>query len=640
MCGIVGLWRLSRPRITDEEMDRLSERISERGPDGHGSWIHPTRNLGLGHRRLAIIELSEEGAQPKVSASGRLTISFNGEIYNYIELKRALRAEGWSFRGGSDTEVLLVAIEAWGIDLALARADGMFAFGLWDEADGSMYLARDRFGEKPLYYCADEEGLVFGSGLRIILHERSGTLDGQSALALLSWGFIPGGATILQGVRRLGAGRILQIQQYGGRLTLEERPFWSPADALLDRPAHTFSSLAEAASALEPILAAAVSRSCRADVPYGAFLSGGLDSSCVVALMRRAVPETPRTFTIGFDDPAYDESGAAEFAAAALDTNHTTIRLTGDDLLSATRHLSEVCDEPLVDLALIPSFLLARESRKHVTVALTGDGGDELFGGYTRYVAYQRLCQFRALGGGAALAAVRHCSRWATSPIGSATLSSASRILGIHGHNLHEKLAKLAAVSDLSSPIAYYLQALEMTPVGAGECIAQSLETAWLPAEPQASPLSQLRLADLRGYLPDGVLQKADRATMAASLEGRAPFLSAEVAAFALALPDRLLIKGNHGKLVLRELGRRLLPVEITRRGKAGFAPPIRAWLAGPLQEYARDTLSIEASRRHGLFCYTAIEQAWSRALSGDVHACVGIWRMVILQNWASRFLK
>ena len=641
MCGIVGVWRRKGERLSRPHLDRLGETIAERGPDGAGSWVHEKLNLGFAHRRLAIIDLSPLGAQPMTSPSGRLTIVFNGEIYNYRELKAELESAGAAFRGASDTAVLLAAIENWGLAPALSRAEGMFAFGLWDERARTLTLARDRFGEKPLYFTADNAGIAFASGLRPLLAEggRDFVLDRQAAWQLLSIGFAPNGRSIFRNVAKLAPGSWTSFEERDGGFVRTAGTYWNAREVLgagMVRPA---LSPGGAIERLEELLAGAVARACRADVPYGAFLSGGIDSSLVVALMKRHLNKAPRSFTIGFDDPLYDESPAARLAVAALETDHTEIRLGESDIAGATARLPEFCDEPVVDPAIVPTYLLARETRRHVTVALTGDGGDELFAGYTRHVANARLARIERKWGRVAVRGIAAAAGLARKSGAEHVLRRLSRGGAGAAHGWAEKLSRLAALTSSDAEV-YYAQVLTTAPPMRALSPALSGAAAAFPMklDGPGSALARLRMADIEGYLPDEVLQKADRATMAVGLEGRAPLLAASVAEFALALPDEALVANGQGKAILRHLAARLLPAGLARRPKAGFAPPLRRWLSGPLNALARDTL-LSSGRRGDFFATAGIESAFRRLQANDPAAALFLWRALCIQRWADHYL-
>lgn len=640
MCGILGIWRLRGARLEAAHVDKLGTLIAERGPDGAGTWLHPLVNVAFGQRRLAILDLSPTGRQPMTSGSGRLIITFNGEIYNYLELRAELERGGCTFRGSSDTEVLLESIETWGLEEALLRIEGMFAFGLWDEDAQCVTLVRDRFGEKPLYYLADNDGLVFSSSLRVLLGERRHkfTIDSDAAYALLTAGFISHGRTIFRNIKKLAPGTWLTFALRDGQLVRTEGCFWSIRDVAAAGSVKRSITLDEATDHLEDLFESAIVRTCRADVPYGAFLSGGLDSSCVVALMKRVTNRTPLTFNIGFDDPLYDESPAARAVAQALETDHTEIRVSDADIVTAAGKLGDICDEPVVDVSLIPTYLLARETRRHVTVALSGDGGDELFGGYNRYIAYARL---QALGGSTALAGIKVLAALAANGAVENVLRALARVTGTQAfHAIGDKLAKLATLDTVSDLNRYYASviAARLPNEVLGPFFTPAPEAPHFNLAGPYTPLTRLRLADMDGYLPDGVLQKVDRAAMAVSLEVRAPFLSASVATFALGLPDHVLVSGGKGKIILRHLANRLLPSSLARRPKAGFSPPIRRWLGGPLKELVRDSLSSSAVRRSQFFAPEGVARSVARLEAGDSASALFIWRAMCLQLWAEHY--
>lgn len=640
MCGIVGVWRTRGQRLEARDMTRLCREVRARGPDGEGVWVHDRRNLGLGHRRLSILDPSAASAQPMATADARRVLTFNGEIYNYLELREALQRDGWRFRSDGDTEVLLAAITLWGAERALAQAEGMFAFAVWDEESQTMLLARDRFGEKPLYYLLDDRGLVFGSSVEVLAKERAGDLGGLDAAAvrsILETGFIRGGGTAYRHVRKTPPGVLASFRIQGRDLVETRTSYWSAPDRVAAPAESPPLTLEAATDRLEACLQGAVARACRSDVPYGAFLSGGLDSACVAAMMSRVVGTPPRTFTVGFDDALYDESASARATAAALGADHTEVRPSRSELLAGAEALAALC-EPMVDPSGLPMLLLAQAARREVKVAITGDGGDELFGGYARYVAHQRLQLIEALGGRAALRLLRAAAGIAAGRPGEMVARSTTGLFGGRVHALGDRLSKLASTTAVADPDAFYRSVL--TSPGAARLLHRSMKAESLPwpeSSETGSALTRLRLADIQSFLPDAVLQKVDRTTMAVGLEARAPFLSVSVADFALSLPDHLLTSRGRGKILIRRLVRRLLPHEVAGRAKVGFTPPLRAWMSGPLRPFAQDVLAQDAVRRTGLLDLAELAAVRARAEASDPRAVLLLWRAFCLQSWAMR---
>ncbi len=618
MCGIAGIF-LRRPSAAEPlraRAEAMANALAHRGPDGSGVWVEAEVGLALAHRRLAVIDLSPGGAQPMRSACGRYAITYNGELYDYRDHRATLRAHGVDVPGESDTAVLLAALAAWGVEAALPRFDGMFAFALWDGPRRTLWLARDHAGIKPLYWCQCADGtILFGSELRALeaAGGLSGAIDPESASLFLRLGRVPSPRAILAGVHQVPPGGLLRIPLAG---TISDTR-WFDIVALARETPRAVLSPDEAAEAVDAALEHSVRRQLVSDVPVGAFLSGGVDSSSVVAAMARIAPAATQTFTIGFADAGYDESPQASAVARALGIRHTVLPATEADALSLAADLGHVFDEPFADPSAIPTVLLCRLARGHVTVALSGDGGDELFGGYRRHVFahrhWPRLARL-PLGLRRLLAALLRAipERFWNATVGrlpgaprrpGETLSKVARVLA--ARHLDEAYGRLAAV-DGAPPL----------PTG-------------LPEE----PLLRFRAADAVGYLPDDVLTKVDRAAMRVALEVRVPILSPEMIRLAFSLAPALLVRADGGKAVLRDALARHLPRRLFEREKTGFSPPLAAWLRGPLRSWAADLLHTTRLRTSGFVDPARLDAAWALHSAGR-DCSARLWPALMLSAW------
>jgi asparagine synthase (glutamine-hydrolysing) len=591
MCGIAGL---IRPRGAGRDLAgtvaAMTAALTHRGPDHGGLWTDLAAGVGLGHRRLAILDLSPSGHQPMVSTSGRLVLTYNGEIYNCRELRRELESRGVGFRGSSDSEVLLAALERFGVDGALARIAGMFAFALWDRQHRRLTLARDHLGIKPLYWAHEADELAFASELRGLAARPlfSPVIDRDALAAYARWNYVPAPHAIFEGVRKLRPGHLVSLDRHG---RLEERPFWRLAEVVRERtPARAARpNEPEALAGLRAVLTETVRQQMAADVPLGALLSGGVDSSAVVALMQAASPRPVATFTIGYDDPAFDEASQARAVAAWLGTAHHELHVSAQDAMAAITRLPEIYDEPFADSSQIPTALVAAFAGSRVKVCLTGDGGDELFAGYDRY----RWA-----------AAVRHRLGWLPAPLRRAAAGALGALpsrlwqaaLGWHpgrrqdGTRLAERIARLGLLLAADGEAALYRSGQSRWP--APEALvtggAEPDDLAW--AAVRDMPLSfvgRQQAADLLRYVPDDLLTKLDRASMAVGLEARVPLLDHRVVEYYFGLPDRLKRRGR-GKYLLRRLLYEHVPAALIDRPKRGFRAPLASWLRTSLRDWRR----------------------------------------------------
>lgn len=646
MCGISGF--IDRTAAHDAE--RLSAiarsmagTIAHRGPDDADSWVDPEAGIAFGHRRLSIIDLSQHGHQPMRSHSGRYVIAYNGELYNFAEIRRELAALGHAFAGHSDTEVLLAAIEQWGLVAAISRFSGMFAFAVWDREQRLLHLVRDRIGEKPLYYGWAGDVFLFGSELKALrAHPRwEGSIDTDALTLYLRFGYVPAPVSIYAGISKLRPGCVLTVNPAGSSRNEEPVEYWSLREAALRGTQNPFAgSEAEAADALEALLSSAVRNQMVADVPLGAFLSGGLDSSTVVALMQAQSSQPVRTFTIGFHETGWNEAVHAKAVARHLGTDHTELYVTPKETMDVVPLLPQMYDEPFADSSQIPTHLVSRLARQHVTVSLSGDGGDELFGGYNRYVAGSRIWRQLAWIPGPA----RNVAGGAIDMVGASRWDAFGRLAGrVAGSRkvaprMGEKMLKIATVMRAGGPEAVY-KFLISASAAPEEFVARGTEPRTLLDAPLTWPAvggfaEQMMYLDTMTYLPDDILAKVDRASMACSLESRAPFLDHRVVEFAWTIPLHMKIRGSTGKWLLRQVLYRHVPREIIERPKMGFGIPVGGWLRGPLREWAESLLDERRLRDEGFLNVRAVRQAWAEHLTGRYDRQLVLWAVLMFQAW------
>lgn len=657
MCGLTGLLRATPSDDIMEQVAKMSARLIHRGPDDEGVWVEG--GIGLGHRRLAILDLSATGAQPMHSECGRYVLAYNGELYNHLDLRHALEAEGAAppWRGKSDTETLLAAIAQWGLHKALRRAHGMFALALWDRAEKRLSLARDRMGEKPLYWGWAGKDLIFGSELKALrAHPDCPSEVCREALAqYLRFMYVPAPRSIHPGIYKLEPGTILTVgaapppappkepirpDERHGSLSISR--YWDLNAKIAEGACDPIEDEGEAVATLSRVLSGAVNRQMISDVPLGAFLSGGVDSSAIVSLMQAQSDRPVQTFTIGFDEAAFDESPHAAAVAQHLGTDHTKLRVTDTDARDVIPDLPQLYDEPFADSSQIPTHLVCRAARQHVTVALSGDGGDELFGGYNRYIRgpglWRRISSLpppmRWLAGKAAQtlpepAWDRIGTTYNRIRAGSAGISN----LGTKVHRFGERLRLTDGLNDLHRNMAStWIEPEELITSNIVE--PSSLFDDPLPEFGVDDAAMRMMVQDMRSYLPDDILCKVDRAAMGISLETRAPFLDPDVIALATRLPIGRKIRDSQGKSALRQLLYQHVPREIIDRPKAGFAIPIRLWLGGPLRDWAEDLLSHKRLTEDGLFNPDINRETWTAHLSGRWDWSARLWASLIFQAW------
>ncbi|BAE52824.1 Asparagine synthase [Paramagnetospirillum magneticum AMB-1] len=609
----------------------MAATLVHRGPDDDGAWVDDDAGVALGFRRLAIIDLTPQGHQPMTSHDGRWVISFNGEIYNHADL-RARLGESMAWRGHSDTEVLLEAVSAWGIEAALAAFDGMFAFALWDRRERVLTLARDRFGEKPLYWAKAGGSLLFGSELKALRAHPAwtGGIDRDALALYMRLGWIPAPHTIHPGVFKLEPGHLMRVN--GGDISA--KAYWSAADCAAGLEDSFAGSAEDAADRLEELLRESVRLRMQADVPVGVFLSGGIDSSATAALMRQLSAEPVHSFTIGFDQAGLDESAHARAVADHLGTLHTEVRISDAEALAQVARLPVLYDEPFADAAALPTALLAQVTRKSVTVALSGDGADELFGGYGIYRSIPRdWRRLQGLPDGLRALGAMGARGLAGPAEGLAALAGTVRKRRSHpGHRLGREAERLEAGSLAELLGLHYSRWRGMSDLVPGAGRAESLFSA--PTPRLHDDALATMVLDAMGYLPDDLCVKTDRATMGASLEARLPFLALDIARFAWSLPTSLKIEGETGKAVLRRVLYRLVPRALVDRPKMGFEVPLRRWLNGPLRDWADDLLSEERLRRQGHLNAALVAQCWREHRSGAKNWQNEMWHALMFQAW------
>lgn len=650
MCGIVGFLRRSPTSSADRNeaiVRSMASCIQRRGPDHQAAFVDAPIGLALGHLRLAIIDLSPAGEQPMTSAGGRFTIVYNGEVYNHPALRRELNAAGVApdWRGHSDTETLLAGFEAWGIETTLRRAIGMFAFAVWDRAERALFLGRDRIGEKPLYYGWQGRGedrvFLFGSELASLKrHPVMETgIDPDALAAYLRTGYVPAPQSIYRGIAKLTPGTIARVE--AGSDTVTITPYWRAVDAITQGKRTPFAGTpTQAVDALEVLLRDAVGQQMMADVPLGAFLSGGVDSSTIVALMQTMASRPVQTFTIGFDDAAFNEADHAKAVAAHLGTDHAELYVTPSQARDVIADLPSIYSEPFADSSQIPTFLVSQLAKSVVTVSLSGDAGDELFAGYTRYDVTERLWQklnriprpVRAVA--AKLLTTLSPVAWQRVADSARHVVPPLKRFSSVGSKIHKGATVLGSRDgdQLYRGITSYWLHPEAMVFGAAGPSARPYEALEVP--PDLSDVERMMALDLLTYLPDDILTKVDRAAMAVSLETRVPMLDHRVVEFAWTLPMAIKTNAGRPKWPLREVLYRYVPRELIERPKVGFGIPVGQWLRGPLRDWAEDLLDPKMIAAEGLLDPVPIRQAWQRHLTGRSDHQYELWSVLMFQAW------
>lgn len=630
MCGLVGFWSFGGLSADGRStLAAMTDTLQHRGPDDDGLWLDDGAGIALGHRRLSILDLSQAGHQPMQSASGRYMIAYNGEIYNAPELRSALEAvRPRAWRGHSDTEVLLEAIDQWGFEAALKRANGMFAIALWDRQARRLSLARDRFGEKPLYFGRMGGTLLFGSELKALARHPAfeRTIDRDALVGFLRYNYVPAPASIWSGIAKLAPASIVEFESDG--TSAGPRVYWDVRAVARQGLANPLSG--DVVDTVEAALMRAVGIRMQADVPLGAFLSGGIDSSLIVAMMQAQSSASVRTFTIGFHDQGYNEAKHAAAVAAHLGTEHTELYLEPRDALDLVPRLASIWDEPFADASQLPTLIVSQLARRHVTVSLSGDGGDEIFAGYNRHVLAPRI--FRAT---RRVPMRRQLAAFMRSRRGQA---AAERIVAMLPANrrplgLKDRLPRLAAIieQDRLGDVYRVLVSQQTDP---RHLVRQGADHLGGVTATLGEPVSDMMLADMLTYLPDDILTKVDRATMAVSLEARVPFLDPDVAELGWRVPREWQIREGRGKHVLREILYKHVPRALIDRPKAGFGAPFGQWLHGPLRDWAEDLLDPSRMHQEGYLNVEPVQAMWKAHVSGERQLQHQIWPILMFQSW------
>jgi len=640
MCGLAGFLDLTRSTSAEALSARaqaMGDALRHRGPDDAGAYAAEATGLAMAFRRLAIIDLSEAGAQPMGSADGRWTVTYNGEIYNYRELRAELERAGVAFRGASDTEVMLEHVARFGVLETAERLIGMFAIALWDSQERKLWLVRDRLGIKPLYHGRQGDLILWGSELKALAAhpEWRGAVDPVSVDRYLRFNCLPAPRTIYQGVEQLVPGGWLTIDAETG--AREGGRYWR-LEEIAARPKRAGDET-ELLDGLEALIGDAVEKRMVADVPLGALLSGGIDSSTVAALMQAKSDRPIKTFTIGFDDQGYDEAAHAKQVAAHLQTDHTELYLAANEAQALIPSLPDWYDEPFADSSALPTYLVSRLARRSVTVALSGDGGDEMFLGYNRHKALAGLARLDA-----APAALRRMAAGGLKTLGPGGVQALVRLLpeGRRPRQADDKAAKLARALAAPDGDARYLDIVSQWRAEDGmlEPIApDALLPADLPAGLGAA--ERAALIDALTYLPNDILTKVDRASMAVSLEARVPLLDHRVVEYAWSMPAACKLKDGVTKHPLRQILYRHVPRHLVERPKAGFALPLGDWLRGPLAEWAGDLLSEERLTRRGFVDPARVRRVWADHQRGTGQGrAEALWGVLMLEAWAERWLE
>jgi len=637
MCGIAGVWDFSGRSSSDDlqkEAQWMADALAHRGPDGHGIFLDQNAGIALSHRRLSIIDPSDQGRQPMTSSCGRFTITYNGELYNTHELAGDLARRGRQFRGHSDTEVLLEGCAEYGIENFVKRVNGIFAFALYDSASRALWLCRDRMGVKPLYYGKFSNRLIFGSELKALARHPvfSRKIDRNAVAAFLQNNYVPGNCSIYEGVDKVPPATILRFDANAQQHAIR---YWSLTEVVRNGIAEPISRPDAAQGELTSLLQDSVKRQMVSDVPLGGLLSGGIDSSLVVAMMQRANSEPVETFTIGFSEREFDESVHAATIARHLGTSHHEIHLSPEEAMGIIPDLPGIYDEPFADSSQIPTCLLSRIVRRNVTVALSGDGGDELFAGYRRYGQIQKLARIldslpSSLTRGLCRAALLIPSTWWRR--GSAWIPAAQRSSGVveRSRNLASRLIENV------DEVYPYLHCHWPDP---GSLMAGDVSSSTSLHETEArrllrSPISRWQYLDMLHYLPDDILVKVDRASMAASLELRVPLLDHRVVELAWKIPEEIKTNGTDGKVILRKILADYIPRQLFERPKMGFGIPLSDWMRGPLSTWIEDLINPGMVKKHDILSSDIVWKIWQEHRSGSQDWGYWLWDLVSLQAW------
>lgn len=642
MCGVAGFigFKHLKGEAAFVTARHMGKSIHHRGPDDSGVWHDDSAQVAMVHRRLSILDLSPAGHQPMLSTSSRFVIVFNGELYNHIEIREQLAAfsqPSFQWRGHSDTETLLAGVEAWGLEETLRRSVGMFALALWDRKERELTLARDRMGEKPLYYGWQRGVFLFGSELKALKAHPAfeGEIDRGAITLQMRHNYIPAPYTIYRGIRKLQPGNCIKIAASDKSEKSSPWSYWSFPQVIEQSQSNPFTGTdAEAVHTLDGLMRSAVAQQMVADVPLGAFLSGGIDSSAIVALMQSQSAQPVKTFTIGFNEKGYNEAVHAKAVAKHLCTEHTELYVTPQQALDVIPRLPTLYDEPFSDSSQLPTFLVSQMTRQHVTVSLSGDAGDELFGGYNRYSMTSSLWKkFRRVP-----LPVRHLASKGFKTLSPDRWSQLAKwIPGTNNFvNFGEKIHKGAGVLTSKTSDQLYLNFLTHWEDPAS-IVINGIEPPTQITKPQLrldSIVEQMMALDSVSYLPDDILCKVDRAAMGVSLETRVPLLDHRIVEFSWRLPLSMKIRDGQGKWILRQVLHKYIPKELVERPKMGFGVPIDTWLRGPLRDWVEDLLDESRLRQEGYFYQEPIRQKWMEHLSGKHNWQYHLWDVLMFQAW------
>lgn len=644
MCGLAGIFDLNQSLSADDikrVVGAMGAAVHHRGPDEGDAWVDAKAGYGVAHRRLSIQDLSAAGRQPMISASGRYILSYNGEIYNGADLRAELQARGSSFNGHSDTEVLLEGLAQWGVEKTLPRLIGMFAFAVWDREDRCLVLGRDRLGIKPLYWGRQGQRFFFASELKSLMaHPDFKAEVDRSALSdLVAFNYVTGPRSIYDGIAHLEPGCFVRIDAQG---TAQTTRYWDLLEiASQDQDHRTLLSDAQALAQLNDVLGDAVRGRMISDVPLGAFLSGGVDSTLITAVMQSISPNPVKTFTIGFGESEFNEADHARAIAAHLGTEHHELQVSGQDALDVIPNLSRMYCEPFADSSQIPTYLVSKMARGHVTVALSGDGGDEGFAGYNRHrVGHDIWPRVKGIP-----APVRRLMAGLIKGVPHAVYDRMASVLPENKRpsQLGDKMNKMAGMlssrelDDFYAGVVRLWDRPESVVVGGGDNLSWQHKAAAVRAI--TDPVKRIQVMDMLTYLPGDILTKVDRASMAVGLEARVPLLDHRVVEFASALPMNMKIRGGETKWLLRQMLDQYVPRSLIERPKQGFAVPLGDWLRGPLREWAEDLLSEDALNTAGLFHAAPVRAKWQRHLSGQHHEHDALWSILMAQDWHRTWL-
>ncbi len=638
MCGVTGSW-CSSEHDHEAIAENMANQIFSRGPDDIGVWTSKNDGFVMAHRRLAIIDLSSAGHQPMISSCERYVLAYNGEIYNHLDIRELLFKEadisGW--KGHSDTETLLQAISYWGLEVTLKKLNGMFAFALWDNHFKKLYLVRDRIGEKPMYYGKSNSTFLFGSQIKALCVHPSweGGIDRDALSLYMNYGYVPAPYSIYEGIRKLPPAHFVVVSD-GGRSISEPKCYWTVDSFSEHSGAYGSDNLKSISDDLEGLLLDSVRRRMESDVPLGAFLSGGIDSSMIVALMQSLSKEPVKTFSIGFDEEEYDEAKHAKNVAKYLGTDHSELYVSPEDAMSVLPKLSKIYDEPFADHSQIPTFIVSELAKTQVTVSLSGDGGDEIFFGYSRYLqVYSWWRKLRLIP-----KSIRQLIALSLLSIPGALLTGLQFLLPskLAVNHLRDRVPKFARLINAPDWIAFYDLVLTQGNYPNPFVLNASNGINFLSKYKQKiegfSVPEKMMYLDMMLYLPDDILAKVDRASMAVSLEARVPFLDHRLIEFAWRVPFKYKFRDRQGKWILRQVLYRYVPKSLVERPKTGFGIPIEYWLKGPLRDWAENLLDKDDLNKQGFFDPSLVQKMWDEHKEGKRRWHVQLWRLLIFQMW------